>query len=143
MAFDFSERFSANAAKRLGLSEATVKNAVKIAQKLDREAAAAIRGTIVETNQQELLAFIKQSPEVQRAAANLLHTGAAKTGQQARFALGLDAKPTDDPQAAILAKAKVLIEKASPLTRASLADLIWPLLDAKTRKRIFAKYETF
>ncbi len=143
LGFDFSERFSANAAKRLGLSEETIRLAVRIAEKIDREAAAAIRGTLIETNQQELLAFIAQSPEDQRSAATLLQAGEARTVRQARIALKLDVKPTDDLQAATLAKVTVLIEKASPGVKAKIADLLWPLLDAKTRKKIFDKYETF
>lgn len=143
LGFDF-ERFSANAAKRLRLSEEAVRLAVRIAEKIDRTAAATIRGTLIETNQQELLAFVDQPPDEQLKTAAALQAGEVRTVAQARAKLGFSGPvATDDPQAVILAKATVLIEKATPFTKGRLADLLWSLLDGKTRKNIFDRYETF
>ncbi len=144
LAFDFSQRFTANAAKRLGFGESTIKNALRIASRLDPEAAAMIRSTLIETNQNELLLFIDMPPEEQRMAAMVLRAGEARTTAQARVAAGL-AKPVaaPDAQSVIYARSVALIEKASPATKAQIADLLWPLLDARARKAIVEKYETF
>ncbi len=117
--FDFSERFSANASKRLGLSEDTITRALLIADRLDRTAAADLRGSAVETNQTELLQFIELKPAEQRKAAAAIKAGDAKTTVQAKVAIGLAKPTTTDPQARISAALIVAWAKADKTTRAT------------------------
>ena len=115
--FDFSERFSANAAKTLRLSERTVQTAIRIADKLDREAAALIRGSVIETNQNELLLFIEMPAAEQRRAAAAIRAGEAKTTAQARIAIGVAKPLKNDPQAKLLATLHDCWRRASSRTR--------------------------
>lgn len=117
LGFEFSERFSANAAKRLRLGEETIRLALRIADKLDREAAALIRGSVIETNQNELLLFIEMPAAEQRRAAAAIHAGQAKTTAQARIAIGVAKPIKDDPQAKLLATLHDCWRRASSRTR--------------------------
>ncbi|MGO4872787.1 MAG: ParB/RepB/Spo0J family partition protein [Roseiarcus sp.] len=119
LGFDFSERFSASAAKLLHMSERAVDLAVLVARKLDPEAAVAIRGTMVERNQQQLLALIELEPKAQRKAAAAIKAGEAKTVAQARVAIGLDEAVANDPQKRVLATLLGAWRHAEPVTRAS------------------------
>ncbi len=116
--FDFSEKFSANAAKLLRVSNDTVERAVKIAEKLDPQAADAIRGTAIERNQQLLLALIELEPKAQRKAALAIKSGEAKTVAQARVAIGVDKAVVNDPQGRLKAILLDAWNRADRVTRA-------------------------
>ena len=121
----FSPRFTEDAAKRTGYAERTIQLAVSLAEALSPDAIAAIRGTMVERNQNELLllAGIDDRAE-QLACAEKIRSGEAKTVSQAKVATGLSHALSDDPQDRILARLVSEFSKAS----------------AKTRKAFMAEY---
>jgi ParB family chromosome partitioning protein len=114
---DLSPRFTEDVAERVGLSERTVQLALRIASGLDREAMAALRGTKMERNQQELLALVELSAAQQRAAAKAIAAGEAKTVAQARVAIGVDKEVANDPQGRAYAALLANWEKADAKTR--------------------------
>ncbi|MCR9218967.1 MAG: ParB N-terminal domain-containing protein [Alphaproteobacteria bacterium] len=71
--------WSAAAAGRTGWTEATLKKAVQIGERLDGAAADALRGSAIEDNQKELERLSKFGPEIQRRLAGLIRAGEAKT----------------------------------------------------------------
>jgi len=117
LAIIFSPRFSLDAAQRTGLSETVVKRACQLANALDRAAIAAIRGTMIEDNQVELLALSKLEPEQQRAVASHIKTGTARNVLQAKYAAAIEKEPRNDPQARILTALLDNFEKAGRHTR--------------------------
>lgn len=119
-----SERFTLEAAKRIGLSERAVQEAVQIFERLDPETIAAVRGTMVEGNQNELrqLADLPKSDQID--AARRIGAGEAKNVAQARVAIGLDAPPSDDPQGRIYAQLLDLYARASVVTRKTFMDAV-------------------
>jgi ParB family transcriptional regulator, chromosome partitioning protein len=119
MAIFSSPRFTKEVSERTNLSERTVRRAVELAERLSPEAIAAIRGTGVETNQQELLALAEAEPEAQLALARKISSGEAKTVLQAKWACGFEAQPANDPQARLLANLADAWDRASKPTRAS------------------------
>jgi ParB family chromosome partitioning protein len=123
-----SPRFTEEAAKRTGWSKATVEKACALAKALDREAIAAIRGTMIEDNSVELLALSKLEPAQQRVVAGFIKAGTARNILQAKWAAGIEKEPSDDPQARILDTLLDGFEKASKPTRAQfmeMAGLAW------------------
>ena len=118
-------------AKRLDLSERAVQRAVRIAENLDREAIKDIRGTMVERNQQELLALVELEQEQQRSAAKEIRDGRAKTVQQARVAIGLDKPVANDPQARLLAQVAAALTKCERATLLQINELLKPLLRSR------------
>jgi ParB family chromosome partitioning protein len=123
-----SPRFTEDAAKRTGWSHSTVKAACALALALDPQAIAAIRGTMLEDNQVELLALSKLETEQQRAVAGFIKAGTARNVLQAKWAAGIEKEPNHDPQANILRLLLENFEKASKPTRAQfmkLASLDW------------------
>jgi ParB family chromosome partitioning protein len=123
-AFGFSKSFTEEAEKKLGISRTTAKRSALLAAKLDREAIDYIRGTMVERNQQELLALAELPPARQRAAAKAIREKRAKTVAQARVALGFEDGGPIDAQAALIARFKITWKKADDSTRASIKRLI-------------------
>jgi ParB family chromosome partitioning protein len=115
--FELSPRFTEDAAKHVGLSEDTIGRALRIASGLDREAAQALRGTRIERNQQELLAFVELEVAQQRAAAKAIASGEAKTVREARVAIGVDKEVANDPQGRAYAALLANWEKADAKTR--------------------------
>ncbi|QGM46705.1 ParB/RepB/Spo0J family partition protein [Methylocystis heyeri] len=114
-----SSRFSEETAKRIGYSKGTIDRALHIANNLSEEIIAAIRGTGVETNQQELLALAEAEPEQQLALARKISSGEAKTVLQAKWACGFERQPANDPQGRLLTNLSESFDKASKATRAS------------------------
>lgn len=115
---DFSERFSEDAAKRTGYSESAIQKAITLARKLDAEAIAAIRGTLLEDNQAELFQLADLSDDHQRKVAERIKSGEAKTVAQAKVAAGLAKPQTVDPQARVLTALLDAWDKASKPTKA-------------------------
>jgi ParB family transcriptional regulator, chromosome partitioning protein len=103
LAFDLPKGFGAQAAKKCGLSIATINQAIRLAKRLDRDAAFFLRGTKIERNQRELLAIAELEPEEQIAVARAIAEGNAKTSQQAQLMLGFSTRPEKDPPGATLA----------------------------------------
>jgi len=118
--FDFDGRFSKHAAKRFGMSEKSVEQALTLAKKLQDDTIAAIRGTMVANNLQELLALGDIKGDEQIAAARLIQSGQAKTVLQARIVLDPKLKPSDDPQAALFPAFIAIWKKADKFTRAAI-----------------------
>lgn len=114
---DFSPRFTADAANRTGFSERSVRLAVQLAKALDPEAIAAIRGTMLENNQIELLALSKLPPEQQRAVAGFIKAGTARNVLHGKWAAKIEKEPRNDPQARVLTALLECFEKASKRTR--------------------------
>jgi ParB family chromosome partitioning protein len=114
-----SARFTKEAAARIGLSETQVKEAVRIANALDPQAVAEIRGTMIEDNIVELKQLVELSPDQQRKAAAAIKSNVAKRVAEARVVIGLDKPTADDPQARVLSQLIDLWGKASKKTRAS------------------------
>ena len=112
-----SERFTKAAAARIGLAEVQIKEAVRIANALDAETIAEIRGTMLADNQNELKQLIEIPAEKRREAAAAIRPGEAKKVAEARVAIGLDKPRIDDPQARILAQMVDLWSRASNKTR--------------------------
>ena len=129
---DFPERFTANAAKKIGLSERTIQLACRIAEKLDQEAIDAIRGTMVEDNQLELLALAALEPHQQRVATGFIKAGTARNVLQAKWAAGIEQQPKNDPQVRILDALMDQFGKASKGTRKKFMD---------TYRLVYAKNE--
>lgn len=121
---DFSERFTIEAAKRTGYSERTIQIAIRLAENLDKAAIEELRGTMVETNQNELMQLCALTKEQQRKAAVAIKSGTAKTVSEARVAIGLDDKKNDNPQARFYASAIDVWGKLDKLHRANLLDAI-------------------
>jgi len=118
----YRERFSRNAAKKLGLSERAVQLSVDLASKLDPQAIKALRGTKLERNQRELLAIAELEPEQQRAVAGLIGAGSAKTSAQAKVTAGFAAAVVHDPQARLYSILLDAWTKADKVTRANFLD---------------------
>lgn len=93
-----SERFSKNAAKRIGLSDTQIREAVSIAKNLDFEAILQLRGTMIEDNQNELKLLAKMEIKDQRKAVSVIRAKEAKTVTEARVVIGLDKRKTDDTE---------------------------------------------
>jgi len=130
---DFSERFTEDAAKRTGYSESAIQKAIMLARRLDKDAIAAIRGTPLENNQNELFQLAELPDSQQRDIAQHIKSGEAKSVVQAKIAAGL-AKPTIvDPQARILAALLENWEKASKPTKVAFLKMIGAEMSAKKR----------
>ena len=114
---DFSPRFTAEVADKVGLSERTIQLALRIASGLDREAMQALRGTRIERNQAELLALVELPVAQQRSAAKELASGAAKTVREARVVIGVDKAVENDEQGRAYATLLATWVKAEPKTR--------------------------
>lgn len=112
-----SDRFDEDAAARTGWSERTIRFACQIAEKLDKEAIAAIRGTMVENNQVELRALAMIEPAQQRQVAGYIKSGEARTVLQGKYLARIEKEPINDPQARIFTALMENFEKASKQTR--------------------------
>jgi ParB family chromosome partitioning protein len=113
----FSERFSKDAAKRIGLSDSQIRESVSIAKALDPEVIPELRGTMIEDNQNELKQLAALDSGHQRKAVAALLGGEVKTVAQARVAIGVDKPKTDDQQARIYADLLDRWSKASNKTK--------------------------
>ena len=113
-----SPRFTEDAAKRTGWSKRTIEAACALAEALDPDALAAIRGTMLEDNQIELLALSKLEPEQQREVADRIKAGTARNVQHGKWMAGIEKEPLNDPQARILTTLLDQFQKASKQTRA-------------------------
>jgi ParB family chromosome partitioning protein len=139
--FDMPRGFSAQAAKKLGLSRRAIYLSIQINDKLDPEAAKLLRGTKIERNQRELLAIAELAdPEQQRAVAGRIHEGKAKTSQQAKYDLGFSRIPDkSDPQQLFLRDLERGWAGASAVTRETFMathDLVFkPTAPAKGAKK--------
>lgn len=122
----FRERFSRQAAKKLGLSEAAIKLSIQIASDLDREAVKALRGTKIERNQRELFAISRLPVEEQRAVAAAIGGGKAKTMVQAKVAVGLEQAIPKDPQTRFRDMLIAGWDGADKVTRAWFLDYVSP-----------------
>lgn len=119
-----SERFSKEAAARIGLSETQVKESVAIAEALAADVIPQLRGTMVERNQNELKQLVQLTHNNQRHAVAAIRSGEVRTIAQARVAIGLDKPERDDPQKRIYADLLDRWSRANKQTRASfLADI--------------------
>jgi ParB family chromosome partitioning protein len=133
----FETNFAANTAKRIGLSKTVINDAIKLAEKLDAEAIAALRGTSLETNQRELFALAALAPEKQRAVAQSIRRGSARSLAAAQLLLGFAEGPAaSDPQARLYAVAFDAWSKMDKVTRAQFldaADLIYKPAEAPAK----------
>ncbi len=118
MAIISSPRFSEDAANRTNLSRRVIERACQLALALDPEAIAAIRGTMLEDNQAELLQLAALPPQQQREVAARIKSGEARNVLQGKWAAGIEKQPNNDPQARILAALLEGFEKAAKPTRA-------------------------
>lgn len=114
----FSERFTKEAAKRIGLAESKVAEAIQIFNALDPKTIAAIRGTMVENNQNELRQLAELPKAQQIDAAKRIASGEARNVTQARVAIGIDRPVQDDPQKRIYDALLDNWNRASKTTRA-------------------------
>ncbi len=131
-AVGFLPSFAEDAAKRLGYSKTAINRAVSIAERLDREAIDAIRGTMVERNQQELLALAELTPAQQRSAAKAINEQKAATVREARVVIGVDKSVAEDPQGRAYATLLATWAKADAKTRkAFLKDIGAEIVKAK------------
>lgn len=121
----FSERFTAEAAKRMGLSERLIREAVSIADALSPAAIKALRGTMLADNQNELRQLADcEDRTAQLNAAKAIKAGEAKNVQQALVHVGFKKAKRDDPQKQIYVTLNKLWGQATPVTRANfLADI--------------------
>lgn len=112
-----SQRFTKDAARRIGLAEVVVKEAVRIAKALDPLVIPQLRGTMIEDNQNELKQLAELDGGSQRKAVAAIRGGEVKTVAQARVAIGVDKPKTDDLQARIYADLLDRWSKASNKTK--------------------------
>jgi ParB family chromosome partitioning protein len=112
-----SERFTKDAARRIGLAEVVVKEAVRIAKALNPLAIKQLRGTAIEDNQNELKQLAELDGANQCKAVAAIKGGEVKTVAQARVAIGVDKPKTDDAQARIYADLLDRWSKASNKTK--------------------------
>lgn len=112
------QRFTKDAAERVGLSERAVRLALQIASSLDPEAVSYLRGTSFADNQNALLKLSTETPARQRTLARQVRDGKAKTLDAARVAAGFQEPSTDDPQARHYAALLDAWSKADAETRA-------------------------
>lgn len=110
-------RFSAEAAAKIGLSERTVQAAIELAEKLDPEAVALLRGTEVVRNGAALALLGQLIPEEQLLVATAIARGEARDVRQALVAVGLKAPPSLDPQEALLNRLVELYGRANGRTQ--------------------------
>ncbi len=94
----FSERFTKDAAKRIGLSEASVQEAVHIAKALDPQVIPQLRGLMIEDNQNELKQLAAVDRANQRNIVKTIKVGEAKTVAQARVVIGVDKPKKPQPR---------------------------------------------
>lgn len=130
----FSERFTADAAKRIGLSERQIREAVSIANALSPSAIKALRGTMIADNQNELRLLAKYAASEQTSAAKAIKAGEAKTVQQAMVHIGVEKEKRNDPQKQIYVALNDLWERANARTRAQFLDDIGAVMAAKGAK---------
>jgi len=119
-----SERFSKEAAKKIGLAEVVIKEACRIASRLNPRAIETIRGTMVESNQNELRQLADLDGVDQFEVAKAIKSGEAKNVVQGKVAAGLEKPVSADPQGRIYA---------------NLTDL-WTRADTRTRKQFMAEW---
>lgn len=120
-------RWSDEVASRLDMSRAAVFEAVRIANAvIEVGAEDEIRGTILEDNQNELKQFVEVPVEKRRAVAAAIKRGEAKTVREARGAIGLGKRETDDPQARIYTGIIDFWGRASKATRIEVAKTLGP-----------------
>jgi ParB family chromosome partitioning protein len=114
----FSRSFASATSERVGLSKRAIELAVSLAEKLDEETIAALRGTSVETNQKELLALAAITDMDQRhLVVAAIREGKAKSTLKAKIAVGLERERSHDPQASHLAAATYHVSKMDAATR--------------------------
>ncbi len=108
----FSRSFAKATAERVGLSKSAINLSISLAEKLDPEAVAALRGTALETNQSELFSLAILSPEHQRLVASVIREGKAKSTLKAKVVAGLEPeRKQDDPQVGYLIAADYAVSK--------------------------------
>jgi len=112
-----SQRFTKDAARRIGLAEVVVKEAVRIAKALDPLVIPQLRGTMIEDNQNELKQLAELDGGSQRKAVAAIRGGEVRTVAQARVAIGIDKPKSKDPQADIYADLLDRWSKASNKTK--------------------------
>jgi hypothetical protein len=112
-----SQRFTKQAAERIGLAERQIFEAVRIAKALDPEIIPQLRGTMIEDNQSELKQLTELDSGNQRKAVAAIRSGEVRTIAQARVVIGLDKPKSDDPQKRIYADLLDRWSKASNKTK--------------------------
>lgn len=121
-----SDRFTKEAAKRIGLAEVVVKDAVRIARALKStpDVIDDLRKTPLADNAQELKLVAELDPDSRRRVVRAIAGGGSKTVRQAKVEVGLEKPKDDDPQAAIYAGLLENWNKADRRTRAQfMADV--------------------
>jgi ParB family transcriptional regulator, chromosome partitioning protein len=93
----FGDRLTPEIEDRVGLSDRAKRLAVQIGKNLNKAAIEAVRGTMVEDNQQELLALSELDADKQVSVAKQIKAGTSKTVLQAKIALKIEHKRTADP----------------------------------------------
>lgn len=118
----FSERFTKDAAKRTGLSERSIRDAVHLASLLAPEAITLLRATDAAKQRAQVKDLASLSPDDQIAAARQLVEGKANSVKAASYAIGARIAPQKDPQEAFRHK---FIE-------------MWSRMNAKARRQALA-----
>ncbi len=112
-----SPRFTAEVADRVHLSERTIRDAIRLANALDEDAIALLRGTPVERNQKELFTLADLDAEEQVQIATAIRDGEARSVAAACLQLGLTTREEQDPEARTLAKLTAAWVAAQPATK--------------------------
>lgn len=115
-------RFSKDAAKRTGLSEASIQRACRIYGELGPDAIARLRSTPLASNQAQLLLLAKMAPDERGAAIDAAVAAKAPTVSAALRSVGLGRPAVDADEAAF--------RKLSEL---------WDRAGAKVRRRFLAR----
>ncbi len=114
-------RWSNEVAERVGMSRASIFDAVHIANGLiEAGVVDAVRGTMIENNQNELKQLVAIPAALRNSAVAAIKSGEAKKVSEARVVIGLDKRCTNNPQAAILADVIDLWGKATQQTRVEI-----------------------
>jgi len=118
LGFEISDRFTKDAAERVGLSEEAVRLALQIGDALTPEIIEALKDTRVAGNQSELLALVAEKSSPRRLdIAKAIADGRAHSVATARVALGFDKEVANDPQGRAYAALLANWEKADAKTR--------------------------
>ena len=121
-AFDFSDRFTKEVSEKVGLSESSIKRALRIGLELDDSVVDALRGTNVEDNQQQLLALCDEAEDDRLPLAQAVAAGQAHNVYTAKVAIGREKAAKRDVEAEIQAKLIALWHRAGKRARAGFME---------------------
>jgi ParB family chromosome partitioning protein len=118
LGFEISDRFTKDAADRVGLSEEAVRLALQIADGLTPEIIEALKDTRVAGNQSELLSLVaEKSPPRRLDIAKAIADGRAHNVATARVVLRFEEPAVGDPQGRVGEALRAAWKKADARTR--------------------------